>query len=212
MALEAQKRVEEDREDGTEDQNCLRVALPVLVALGIDAEQAIEAAFGSAEEAQPAAAREATVGVHPGHVEAERVREHHEDDRVKDDLGDALPAHLELLPAEERVDEVDEDGDRDDQPEDVGRRHQTRPNAHSRTNAKAKQAAAMPIAARSYITHPLGERTRSAAASRGRVSMFGLEYSGLFASPSRSRTSSTALRRHGSRKVADALGDAGEHG
>ena len=54
MALEAEQRVEDDGEDGAEDKDGLRVALPVLVALGIDAEQAVEAAFGGAEEAQPA--------------------------------------------------------------------------------------------------------------------------------------------------------------
>ena len=45
---------------------------------------------------------------------------------VDDDLGDALAAHLELLSAKQRVDEVGEHGHRHDEPECVRSRHQTR--------------------------------------------------------------------------------------
>ena len=58
MTLQPEQRVEHDGEDGAEDEDGLRVALPVLVALGVDAEQAVEAALGNAEEAQPAAGGE----------------------------------------------------------------------------------------------------------------------------------------------------------
>ena len=55
MTLEAEERVEHDGEHRAEDQDGLRIPLPVLVALGIDPEKAVEAALGGAEEAQPTA-------------------------------------------------------------------------------------------------------------------------------------------------------------
>ena len=65
--------------------------------------------------------------VDPRHPETERIPERDERDRVEEDLREALPVHrLEVLAAEQGVDEVREDCERDGEPECVGGRHQTR--------------------------------------------------------------------------------------
>src|SRR5262249_39109932 len=97
--------------------------------------------------------------VDPGHEEAERVAERDQNGGVEDDLGPALAAHLETLPAEQGVDQVREDCQRDRQPECIGRRHQTRLSTQSKANAKAKQAAPMAMAERSYMRATVGAPT-----------------------------------------------------
>src|SRR5262249_47887396 len=112
--------------------------------------QPVEAALDAREPADAELGR-----VDARHVDAERVAERDQDDRVDEDLGDSLAAHLEALPPKQRVDEVAEDGDRDGEPEDVGRRHQTRSSTYSRRRTKAKHAAAIASAARSNMTSTL---------------------------------------------------------
>ena len=88
--------VQEQREDGAEDHDRLRVALPVLLAPGVGADEPVEAAL---ERAEPEAAREAALGrVDTGHVEAEREPEDDEDDGVEDDLADPRSRSPELSP------------------------------------------------------------------------------------------------------------------
>src|SRR5882672_6989433 len=65
--------------------------------------------------------------------------------------GTLQDAALELLPAEERVDEIGEHEQRDEEPERVGGGHQTRSSTQRIRYANAKHAAAIPIAARSSI-------------------------------------------------------------
>ncbi len=98
QSLEAEDEVEEDRERAHEDERRLRVALPVLPAVGPRADEPVEAPLG---EAEPAGEAEA-VRVDPGHVAAEGIREEDEDDRVEDDLPDPGAAHLEGFSARGR--------------------------------------------------------------------------------------------------------------
>ena len=67
-----------------------------------------------------------------------------------------LGGDSEPLAAEERVDEIGEDEQRDDQPERVGgrQRHQTFSITYRNPKQNARQTAAMPSAARSYINEP----------------------------------------------------------
>ena len=119
-ALQPEEQVEQEREDGTEDHDRLRVALPVLLPGRVVADDAVEAALDRSEAEAPE--RRALGRVDPGHVEAERHAEHDQDDRVEDDLGDRDRAH-KLLSAEECVAEVREDGQGDGEPEDLSRAH-----------------------------------------------------------------------------------------
>src|SRR4029077_380041 len=150
MSLDAQERVQPCEEDDREDQDRLRVGGPGLLGalVVVHADEPQEAAL---DRSQQATARCALRLVDPGHVDAERIAEDTEDDDVEDDLRDALRAHLETLPSQQRVDQVDEDADRDDQPEDVARGHQTRSSANRRTNAKAKHATAIARASMSAM-------------------------------------------------------------
>src|SRR5690348_16186378 len=119
MPLQPKHPVEEEREDGAEDERDLRVGLPRLFAETVDVEETEEAALHRAEPAKPVACTEAVVVVDARHIDAHRVAEGDEDDDVDEDLADSLPAHLEPLPAEERVDEVREHHERDREPERV---------------------------------------------------------------------------------------------
>ncbi len=76
----------------------------------------------AAEEAEHAALDHVVAVAHvdAGHEDAQRVRERDQDDRVQQDLCDAFRTHLETLSAEEGVDEVDEDGERDGKADRVG--------------------------------------------------------------------------------------------
>src|SRR5262245_13109993 len=62
----------------------------------------------------------------------------------------------QVLTPEERVHEIPEHGQGDDQPEDVRRRHQTFPSTQSTAKQTAKQATVIASAARSYISGPEG--------------------------------------------------------
>ncbi len=88
--LQAEERVEEEREDGAEDEHRLRVALPVLLLGGIRADDPVEAALEGRQAEAPA---HGLGGVDASHVEAERQAEGDQDDRVEDRLGDGDRAH-----------------------------------------------------------------------------------------------------------------------
>src|ERR1700724_2867066 len=75
-------------------------------------------ALGTAEDR---CEEHALAGVHVRQVGAERDRERGEDDREEDDREPAEKCHLlQLLPANERVEEVSDDGHREDQAAKVG--------------------------------------------------------------------------------------------
>src|SRR5262249_35778262 len=131
------------------------VALPVLLLLRIRAHEAVEAALDPAEPREPTLCGEPAVRVDARQVDAEGVAERDQDERVDDDLRDALRRHLEPFTAEERVDEVREDRDGDRKSERVRGRHQTRPIAWRSANMHAKHASAIAIAARSNISGAL---------------------------------------------------------
>src|SRR5262249_13083179 len=90
------------------------------------------------------------------HVAAERIGERDQHDRVDEDLRDALPAHLEALPAKQRVHQVAEHEQRDGKPERVGGRHQTRSSTYNSRKTNRKQPAATASEARSYMPSTLG--------------------------------------------------------
>ena len=89
--------------------------------------------------------------IDPRHVRAERIAERAENDDVDEDLRDALGAHLETLPAQQRIDQIRENANRDDQSEEVARRHHTRSSANRIANANAKQASAIASASMSAM-------------------------------------------------------------
>ncbi len=132
VALQAQHPVEEDDEGDREDDDGDPVLLPVLVEARVAAEQAEEAALDDVA---------ALARVDARHPDAQRVAERDQDDRVDDDLR-RCPGPSELLSAEERVDEIDEDGERDREPEGVAAliRRAPAPSAAAKINAKQPAA------------------------------------------------------------------------
>ena len=113
MPLQAQQPVEEDAEADREDDHREAVLLPVLVGGRVAAEQAQERALDDVALLARVDAR---------HPDAERIAQRDQDGRVDEDLADPL-AHQSRLSAEQRVDEVDEDGERDREPERVAGSH-----------------------------------------------------------------------------------------
>src|SRR5947209_6916643 len=73
---------------------------------------------------------------------------------------------LEPLPAEEGVDEIREDDQREGEPDRVAGAHQIRSRTYRSRKMNAKHAAAIARAATSYITRPSASRGRAEAAAR----------------------------------------------
>ena len=96
----------------------------------------------AAEQAEEAALDDVALlaRVDARHPDAQRVAERDQDGCVDEDLGGAL-SHQRLLPANQRVDEVDEHGERDRETEGVTRGHQIRSRVQRSTKTTAKQPA-----------------------------------------------------------------------
>ncbi len=90
--LKPEEAVEQGEEHRAEDEDCLRVRLPVLIARPALAHGGEEPAL---EEGEPPR-EEHLSRVHARHVPAEQWRERDEDDPVEQDLADAEPGHVEL--------------------------------------------------------------------------------------------------------------------
>src|SRR5262249_30886104 len=126
------------------------VALPVLLERGIRADEPVEPVLDRAEEPS----RHARHAVDARHPDPERVAERDQRGRVDQELRDPLAAHLQVLPAEERVDEVRDHRDCHGEAEGVGGGHQTRSRTYRSRKATAKHATTIPSAARSYMAPP----------------------------------------------------------
>ena len=116
VPLDALDGVQDGAEGNAEDQDGLRVRLPVLLVATAAAQKPQEAAFDRVE---------LLARVRPGHEDPERVAERDQDEAVEDDLRESLAAHLESLPAEQRVDEVRQNRERHHEAERVTGGHQT---------------------------------------------------------------------------------------
>ena len=90
LPLQPEDGVVERGEDDGEDDDRRRVGLPVLLAGGIDADDAVEAAL---EEREPPEAYDSLACVDARHVHPERIAGRHQKDGVEDDLADAERAH-----------------------------------------------------------------------------------------------------------------------
>ncbi len=118
VALQPLDRIEDRREPDAEDEHRLRVRLPVLLLAAAPSQQAQEAALDRVELL-------AAIGA--GHEHPERVAERDQGDGVEEDLGDALGAHERSTAVRRgRARRPDRRRrERHDEPEGVGRRHQT---------------------------------------------------------------------------------------
>ena len=146
VPLESQQQVEEARKDEREENHAACVGLPVLLTGA--AEEAKKAALARAE----AAPAEVFVAVDARHVRAEGPRngdEHRDED---ENLDDSDRCHLELLAAEERVTEVEEDEGRHDEPEHVTCGHQTWSSAQMSAPMAARHPTMMITESRSSIS------------------------------------------------------------
>ena len=177
---EALDHVEQREEDDAEDEHRLRVALPVLLAARRRRAGGSRARASRAAAARPCrrAPCRARAGSRARSGRPRRRGSGRCPGRSRPAPAPAEP-HLRrsatavkptvtVLTAEERVHEVREHEQRDDEPDDVGGRHQTRPSTQMSRNAKAKQAAAIASAARSYISAAPARRGRVRARARHR--------------------------------------------
>ena len=123
------------KQDRDDDQR-LGVGLPVLLLVGVDPEEAVQPALDGGDDGRQ---EDALVGEHAGHVGAEERRDR-DDDREEDrDLEEALTHRLELLPAQQRVQEVAEHEHAHDQAEQIRALH-TRSSSSMRPASDANTA------------------------------------------------------------------------
>src|SRR5262249_32331509 len=184
--LRAQDQVQQKPAREREDDQALRVRLPILLPPGIDPEHAVQRALWPREQRRqeyPLAA------VHLRHVAAERERERGQNGREQDDREPARERHalprppvmrsarLELLPTDKRVEQIGDYEHRDNEAEEVGAAHvrDERPEhgspAHTRsipsiaTSSRANTSSAKAIATKS-MTQALRSARSANRASR----------------------------------------------
>ena len=131
--LGAQDQVEDQPARKREEEEALRIGLPVLFALSIDAEGAIEPPLEPAENRRE---EDALAHVDLGEVATNDRRQTDQQSAEDDDLQPAVDGHfafLELLAAKQGVEEVGGDQYRDDEPKEVRGAHEGKRRSHTRS-------------------------------------------------------------------------------